>query len=111
MGWVKSILLMIVLFICIFFFLQNTDQVAIRFGLAPFIEYKFFEISNVPLFLIILCSVVLGILIGGVGDLYRRFQLRRSLHQKQKTIDRLEKEIQSLRGVDPGEFSSLKKEG
>jgi uncharacterized integral membrane protein len=110
-GWVKSIFLMIVLIICIFFFLQNTDQVAIRFGLAPFMEYQFFEIPQVPLFLVILCSVVLGIVMGGVGDLYRRFQLSRSLHQKQKTIDRLEKEIQSLRGADSGEFSSVKKEG
>ena len=111
MGWIKSIFLMIVLIICIFFFLQNTDQVAIRFGLAPFIEHQFFEISKVPLFLVILCSVVLGILMGGLGDVFRRFQLRRSLRQKQKTIDRLEKEIQSLRGPDPGESSSLKKEG
>jgi len=110
-GWVKNIFLMIFLIICIFFFLQNTDQVAIRFGLTPLIEYQFFEIPKVPLFLVILCSVVLGILMGGLGDLYRRFQLRRNLHQKQKTIDRLEKEIQSLRGPDPGESSSLKKEG
>lgn len=100
---------MIVLIVCIFFFLQNTDLVAIRFGLAPFMDHQFFEISKVPLFLVILCSVVLGILMGGLGDLYQRFQLRRSLHQKQKTIDRLEKEIQSLRGPDSGESSSFKK--
>jgi hypothetical protein len=60
--------------------------------------------------LVILCSVLLGILMGGLGDLYRRFQLKRSLRQKQKTIDRLEREIQSLRGPDLGESFSLKKE-
>ncbi len=101
---------MLVLIVCIFFFLQNTDQVAIRFGLSPLNEYQFFEIPRVPLFLVILCSVVLGILMGGVGDLYRRFQLGRSLRQKQKTIERLEREIQSLRGPDHGESNSLKKE-
>ena len=102
MGWVKIIFLVVILTVCIFFFLQNTDQVAIRFGLSPLKEYQFFEIPRVPLFLVILCSVVLGILIGGVGDLYRRFQLGRSLRQKVKTIERLEREIQSLRGPDPG---------
>ena len=111
MGWVKYIFLMVILIVCIFFFLQNTDQVAIRFGLSPFNEYQFFEISKVPLFLVVLCSVILGILIGGLGDLYRRFQLRRSLRQKQKTIERLEREIQSLRGPDVAESPSLKKEG
>jgi hypothetical protein len=74
-------------------------------------EYQFFEISKVPLFLVILCSILLGILVGGLGDLYRHFQLKRSLRQKQKTIERLEREIQSLRGPDLGESSSLKKEG
>ena len=87
------------------------DLVAIRFGLAPFKDYQFFEIPRIPVFLVILCSVILGIMIGGLGDLYRRLQLSRSLHQKQKTIDRLEKEIQSLRGADSGESTSSKKEG
>ena len=108
MGWVKIIFGVVILIVCIFFFLQNTEQVAIRFGLAPLKDYQFFEIPKVPVFLVILCSVVLGILIGGVGDLYRRFQLGRNLRQKQKTIERLEKEIQSLRGPDHGE--SLKNE-
>jgi uncharacterized integral membrane protein len=109
-GWVKIIFLVVILTVCIFFFLQNTEQVAIRFGLSPFKEYQFFEISKVPLFLVIVCSIVLGILMGGLGDLYRRFQLGRSLRQKQKTIERLEREIQSLRGPEHGESSPLKKE-
>jgi putative membrane protein len=109
-GWVKIIFMAVIIAVCIFFFMQNTEQVTIRFGLSPLNEYKFFETPRVPLFLVILCSVVLGVLMGGVYDLYRRFQLGVSLRQKQKTIDRLEKEIQSLRGSDLEESSSLKKE-
>jgi uncharacterized integral membrane protein len=110
-GWVKNIFLMGILIVGILFFLQNTEQVAIRFGLSPFMEYQFFEIPKIPLFLVVLCSFLLGILMGGLGDLYRRFQLKRNLRQKQKTIERLEKEIQFLRGPDLGESSSLGKEG
>ncbi len=110
MGWVKIIFVVVILAVCIFFFLQNTEQVSIRFGLSPLSEYQFFEISRVPLFLVILCSVVLGVLMGGVGDLYRRFQLGRSLRQKQKTIERLEREVETLRGPGHGESNSPQKE-
>jgi hypothetical protein len=40
----------------------------------------------------------LGILIGGMGDVYRYFQLRKTIHQNQKMIERLESEIRSLGG-------------
>ncbi len=110
MGWVKNLFLLVILIISVFFFLQNTEQVAIRFGLSPFKDYQLFEISKVPLFLIILCSVLLGILIGGLGNLYKHFQLKRAIRQNQKTIERLEREIQSLRGPGLDQPSFLKKE-
>jgi hypothetical protein len=60
--------------------------------------------------LVILCSIFLGILIGGIGDLYRHFRLKRTLRQNQKTIEGLEKEIQYLRGPGLDQPSFLKKE-
>lgn len=98
MGWVKNLFLLVILIISIFFFMQNTEQVVIRFGLSPLADYQFFEISKIPLFLVILCSVLLGILIGGFGNLYKHFQLKRTIRQNQKSIERLEREIESLRG-------------
>ncbi len=109
-GWVRNLFLLVILIISVFFFLQNTEQVAIRFGLSPFRDYQFFEISNVPLFLVILCSVLLGILIGGLGNLYKHFQLKRTIRQNQKAIERLEKEIRSLQGPGLDQPSFLKKE-
>jgi uncharacterized integral membrane protein len=90
---------MIVFIFAILFSIQNKDEVILRFGLSPLRNDQWFEVSRVPLFLVILCSVFLGVLIGGVGDLYRRFQLKSALRQNQKTIESLEKEIQSLRGL------------
>ncbi len=109
MGWVKNIFLMVIFIFGIFFFLQNMDRVVIRFGLSPFKDYQFFEISEVPLFLVILVSILFGIVIGGLGDLYRHFQLKRTIRQNQKAIGRLEKEIQSLRGPGLDQPSFLKK--
>ena len=109
-GWVKNLFLLLILIVSIFFCLQNTEPVMIRFGLSPFSDYQLFERPNVPLFLVILCSVVLGILIGGLGNLYKHFQLKKTIRQNQKAIERLEREIQSLRGPSLDQPSFLRKE-
>jgi uncharacterized integral membrane protein len=103
---------MLAFFVAILFSIQNRNEVALRF-VFPIENYQWFEIPKVslPLFLVILCSIFLGVLIGGVGDLYRRFQLKKILRQNQKTIGRLEREIQSLRGPGLDQPSFLKKEG
>lgn len=82
----------------ILFSMQNRDEVILRFGLYPLQNYLW-EIPKIPLFLVILCSIFLGVLIGGLGDLYRHFQLKKTLRQNQRMIERLEKEIQSLSGL------------
>jgi uncharacterized integral membrane protein len=106
--WVKTLFWMVAFFFAIHFSMQNKDWVTLRYSIQ---NYQWFEVSKVPLFLVILCSVFLGILIGSVGDLYRRFQLKKTLRQNQKMIDRLEKEIQSLRDPSSDQLSSFKKDG
>jgi len=103
---------MLAFFVAILFSIQNRSEVTLRF-VFPIENYQWFEIPKIslPLFLVILCSIFLGVLIGGVGDLYRRFQLKKILRQNQKTIGRLEREIQSLRGPGLDQPSFLKKEG
>jgi len=108
MRWVKTLLWMIVFFFAIHFSIQNRDEVTLRYSLY---NYLWLEVPKIPLFLIILCSVFLGVLIGGIGDLYRRLQLKKTLRQNQKMIERLEKEVQSLRSPGLDQPSFLKKEG
>jgi len=99
---------MVVFFFAIHFSVQNRDEVSLRYSIQG---YQWFEVARVPLFLVILCSVFLGVLIGGIGGLYSRFQLKRTLRQNRRTIERLEREIQSLRGPEVEQPSFLKKEG
>ena len=110
MKWVKTLFWMIVFIFAILFSIQNKDEVILRFGLYPLRNDQWFEVSRVPLFLVILCSVFLGVLIGGIGDLYRRFRLKSALRQNQKTIESLEREIQSLRGLGLERPSFLRKD-
>jgi len=86
---------MVVFVLVILFSLQNKEEVILRFGLYPIRNLQW-EVSQIPLFLVILCSIFLGALIGSIGDLYRHFQLKKTLRQNQKMIERLEREIQSL---------------
>ncbi len=108
MKWMKTLLWMMAFFFAIHFSTQNRDEVSIRYTIQ---NYQWFELGKVPLFLVILCSVFLGVLIGGVGDLYSRFQLKRTLRQNKKMVERLEREIESLRGPGLEQPSFLKKEG
>lgn len=113
MRWVKTLLLFLIFLVVLFFSFQNQELVTIRFVLLPIENYHWFEIPEVsiPLFLVVLCSIFLGVLIGGMSDFYRRVQLKKTLHQSQKAIERLEREIQSLRGAGLNQTSFLKKEG
>jgi uncharacterized integral membrane protein len=92
----KTLLWMAVILFFILFAKENHAEVTLRFSLSPVLDRQWI-FPPVPLFVAILCSVLLGALIGGVTDFLRGFKLRRSVAQHQKTIERLEREIQSLR--------------
>jgi uncharacterized integral membrane protein len=110
MKWVKTILWMIIFFLAIFFSIQNRDEVTLRLGFYPFLAYPELE-QRMPLFLVLLCALLLGVLIGGFSELYVRFQLKRTLRQNLKTIDRLEQEIRALKKAAPEELPPGKKNG
>jgi uncharacterized integral membrane protein len=101
-----------VVLVVLLFCYQNQEPVILRFVLLPIENYHWIEIPRVPLplFLVVLCSIFLGIIIGLLGEVYRRYQLQKTVRQKQKTIERLEKEIQSIRGPDLGESSFPRRE-
>ena len=101
MKWITVIFWIVIFIFVILFSTQNKDEVTLRFALYPLKDYHW-ELPGVPLFLTILCSVLLGVLIGGVSDVYKRFMLKKSLRKSQKTIEKLEKEIESLRSSDVG---------
>jgi uncharacterized integral membrane protein len=103
---------MLLFILVILFFSQNQSQVTLQFALFPMEHFKWFEIppTPLPLFAVILCSILLGILIGGTGDLYQHFKIKKALRQSKKTIQRLEKEIQFLRGPGLNQVSLLKTE-
>jgi uncharacterized integral membrane protein len=98
---------MVLFFFVVHFSIQNRDEVTLRYSIQ---NYQWFEVPRVPLFLVVLCSVFLGILIGGIGDLYSRIQLKKTIRHNQKAIEGLEREIEYLRGPGLNQPSFLKKD-
>jgi uncharacterized integral membrane protein len=107
--WVKTLFWMAVFVLVILFSVQNKDEVILRFGLYPVLNYQW-ELPKMPIFLVILCSIFLGVLIGSIGDLYRYFQLRKTIRQNQRMIEGLEREIQSLSGAGMDKSSFVKED-
>ncbi len=112
MRWVKALILLLAIFVVIIFSVQNQSEVVLRF-VFPWEGVELFTVPSVPLplFLVILCSIFLGILVGGFGDTYQRFQIKKTLRKNEKKVEMLEREIQSLRGPGAGQSSSLNREG
>jgi len=95
--WVRTFLWMVVFLVIILFAVQNKDEVTLRFGLYPLPSSSWHEISRIPIFLPIVLAFLLGVLIAGLSDACRRYQMKRMLRQNQKTIERLEQEILAIR--------------
>jgi uncharacterized integral membrane protein len=91
--WVKFILLLLGLGALFLFILQNKDDVVLRYSL----HYYGWEMPPVPLSLVILGSLILGVAIGGLLDVVKRMQLKKTVKQHQRTIEKLEKEAETLR--------------
>ncbi len=110
MRWVKTLFWMVVFIFAILFSIQNKDLVTVRFGLYPIQNTQWFEVPDVPFFLVVLCAIFLGVFIGGIGDLYKHLKLTRVLRQNKKMIERLEREVHSLRGPIPDQTPFLKRD-
>jgi len=93
MRWMKSLLWMLIFFFAVHFSMLNKEEVVLQYSLYHFR----FESAKVPLFLVIFCSIFIGVLIGGIGDLYGRYQLKRAIRENEKRIEKLEGEAESLR--------------
>lgn len=67
-----------------YFALQNTGGVSITIATTT--------IAHVPLYLVVVCSVLIGLVIGWIVHLMNMVSLTLSLHQKDKNLKEAQKE-------------------
>ena len=70
--------------------MENTGWVVLRY-------YFGLETPPVPIFLLVLFSVLLGVLLVGLGFIIDERSLRKALREKEREIASLEKELEPYR--------------
>lgn len=86
----KAIFLTLLFILGITFAMENTGWIVLRY-------YFGLETPPVPIFLLVLFSVLLGVLLAGAGFIVDEWSLRRALREKERQIASLEKELQPYR--------------
>ncbi|MBW2040166.1 MAG: LapA family protein [Deltaproteobacteria bacterium] len=91
MRLVKIILIILIFFLTVTFSLQNAEEVTIHY-------YGLIDPFTVPLFTVVLVTVLLGIIIGAVGGLLTNVKLRLELKRLKKKIDKAKRGQEMLKG-------------
>ena len=90
----KTIFLTLLFILGITFSMENTGWVVLRY-------YFGLETPPLPLFLLVLFSVLLGVCLTGAGFLLDERSLRRALREKERQIASLENELRPYREQIP----------
>lgn len=84
---VKIIAITLLFILGITFAMENNDSVSLRFfG---------WESRPIPIFLMVVVSVLFGVLLAGFGFLFDQRSLKRALREKERRIATLEAEVQA----------------
>ncbi|MEK7783508.1 MAG: LapA family protein, partial [Candidatus Binatota bacterium] len=86
----KTIFLTLLFILGITFAMENTGWVVLRY-------YFGLETPPIPIFLLVLFSVLLGVFLAGVGFIIDEWSLRKALREKEREIASLERELQPYR--------------
>jgi uncharacterized integral membrane protein len=90
MKVLKTIFLALLFIAGITFSVENTGPVVLKY-------YFGLETPPVPLFLLVLFSILLGICLAGAGFLIDQWSLRRALREKERQVAALENEMRPHR--------------
>ncbi|MFH2012788.1 MAG: LapA family protein [Pseudomonadota bacterium] len=93
MRLLKTVLITLFFIIAITFAIKNQESVSL--------QYYFFDnvVGPMPLFLLVFFSILVGVLITGVGCFFTSFKLKQDIKRQQKIISEQEKELYSLRNM------------
>lgn len=86
----KAIFLTLLFILGITFAMENTGWVVLRY-------YFGLETPPIPIFLLVLFSVLSGVFLAGVGFLIDERSLKKALREKEREIASLQKEMQPYR--------------
>jgi uncharacterized integral membrane protein len=86
----KTIFLALFFILGITFSMQNVDPIVLRY-------YFGLETPPLPLFLLVMFSILFGVVLAGAGFLVDQWSLRRALREKERQVAALETELKPYR--------------
>ena len=86
----KTIFLALLFIVGITFSMQNTGWVVLRY-------YFGLETPPLPLFLLVMVSILFGVVLAGASFLIDQWSLRRALREKERQVASLENELKPYR--------------
>ena len=92
MKFLKSIGTALLFLLAITFSLKNNEMVAIKY-------YFQLESLDLPLYLLVFFSVILGIFIGGIEGVIERVKSGNTIRKLKKEMKKMEEELTSLRNL------------
>ena len=95
MKIVKTLVLTILFIFAITFAMENNERALIYY------PFNFFEPVTIPVFLIVMVSILIGILLVGFIGIFERIRLKVKLKKQAKRIEVLEEELSHLRSLSP----------
>ena len=95
--FVKVVLITLLFIFGVTFSVENSQPLVLRY-------YFGFETPPLPLFLLVLFSVLVGVLLAGLGFLVDQHVLKRALREKDRQIDALKREAESHQRSDTSVF-------
>lgn len=87
---IKTVFITLLFILGITFSMENTEPLVLKY-------YFGIQTPPVPLFLLVLFSVLLGVLFAGLGFIFDEWSLRKTLREKEREITSLERELRSYR--------------
>ncbi len=106
MRYFKVLLIVILFFLCMIFFVQNTKILTANLDLQfHLFNWSWFS-TTVPIYIFILLFFVLGAIVSMLYFFMERIRLTKELKQCRSKIQSLEKELNSLRNMPLEQESS-----
>ncbi|MCG8530820.1 MAG: LapA family protein [Desulfovibrionales bacterium] len=107
MRFIKVLLLVVVFFLCMVFFQQNTAELSQVITLKVDLLYKAWESIPLPIYFLILGAFVLGAFVVTFFFILERVRLGSAVRKARKQVKKLEKEVNALRTNPLDEKASL----
>jgi len=99
MSYVKAIIISAVVALAIIFMVQNIEPLSHPLAIRLNLLFVNFKSTPHATYLVILLAFFVGLLAASILGFSERFRLRRLVRQKQKEIQNLSRELDSLRNL------------